>query len=187
LLLFYLALALDEPVRSVGVDILPLMVHTARALAASVGLADERDEGAADCDEPPLVRFVQADAAALAGSMLQTTGLVLLSSFAWDEALRARVYARLLAHLPHGALLVDYAAAPAALVARRLVVPIGVGAAALGAAAAGGAGAVARVRRRDEARWIEREASAATLRTSWAPEAQRMHFARVCVEVVDSQ
>jgi hypothetical protein len=43
------------------------------------------------------------------------------------------------------------------------------------------------VRRRDEARWIEREASAATLRTSWAPEAQRMHFARVCVEVVDSQ
>ena len=105
------------------------------------------------------MRFELADASALPGSLLRHAGLVLLASLAWDAALRQRVYARLLAHLPCGALLVDYAAPPALpadalpadACARRLE------------AVCGGA------------------AAAAVVDTSWA-RGQAMFFARVVEE-----
>jgi len=119
-------------VRVVGVDLMPLMVQTSRAVLAAAGLgadvgasggggggggsgSGDENDGASGSGGASPVRFVLGDAAALPAEMLGHAALVVLTSLAWGERLRRRVYARLLDSLPLDALVCDYLPAPAEL------------------------------------------------------------------------
>lgn len=119
LIQFYLALATPQPIRSVGVDVLPLMVFTARSIALAAGVSHAQSATEDDAQSP--VRFECCDAAEMRGELMARAGLVIVASLAWSDALRRDVYARLLANLPHEALLVDWVLNP---IARELTVPI---------------------------------------------------------------
>jgi len=119
LLQFYLALSLPLPIRSVGVDVLPLMVFTARSIALAAGISHAPSATDDDAESP--VRFECCDAADMRGDLMSRAGLVIVASLAWHDTLRRDVYARLLAHLPNESLLVDWVVCP---LARDLSVPI---------------------------------------------------------------
>jgi SAM-dependent methyltransferase len=110
--------ALTHGLRAVGVDIVPLMVHTARVVGLSAGVAvaaGDRDElppesssgVGAGAGGKPLVRFLHGDAATVDPLLFRGAGLVVVAGDTWDVPLRRAVYARLVSQLPAGALIVD--------------------------------------------------------------------------------
>ena len=165
--------------RVTGVDALPIMVHTARAIAEAAGICSDECSGEGNVGN---VRFLLDDAVSMPGDLMASAGLVVLASLAWDAPLRRVVYARLLTHLPDGALVLDYA--EPALPSRKAVVPLTVSAAALDAAAGGGS-----VRRLVEVRSLAPEPltvgdAPLAVSTSWGDH-QSIFLTRMAVDIVD--
>lgn len=117
LLQFYISCS--NNVRTIGVDILPIMIQTAYGIAVSSGILDSgmlnpsttpsaSTAPSSSSSTSPIVQFLQGDLSTINPSIFRFAGMVLCNSPSWDTRLRRTIYSRLLMQCPADTLIIDY-------------------------------------------------------------------------------
>ena len=106
-------------VRTIGVDILPIMIQTGYGIAVFSGILDSSSltpsttstttlATSSSSTSSPLVQFLQGDIATINPSIFRNAGIIFCNSPSWNPRVRRSIYARLLMQCPKDTLIIDY-------------------------------------------------------------------------------